>query len=218
MKLCKEWSRPTHNRTRKNISPLQFIHLFIAFLLPILGTRCTFITNSDREEIEGLPGAVKISEGRSSLVTLYEDAAEHLSNQEFKEAEEIYRKILEVEPDKANGYIGLGSSLIYQDRLDEAYEAYLEAQRLSPESVAVQIGLGSIFYLYGDYQVSERYYAKALELDPTQPDAHWGRALALEMLGRGKEAIHHLEQFILLAPDSQQLDEAQRMLDDIRTR
>jgi tetratricopeptide (TPR) repeat protein len=190
--------------------------LCITLLMFLNGSACSLIIHSDREEIEGLPGAVRISEGSSSVVMLYEEAAEHLSNHEFKEAEEVYRKILEIEPDKANGYIGLGSSLIYQDRIDEAYGAYSEALRLSPESVSVQIGLGSISYLYGDYQISESYYARALELDPDQPDAHWGRALALEMLGRDTEAIHHLEEFIRLAPDSQQIEEAQRMLDEIR--
>jgi tetratricopeptide (TPR) repeat protein len=52
----------------------------------------------------------------------------------------------------------------------------------------------------GDQEAAERYFARALELAPGQPDSHYFYAVWLVDRGRGPEALAHLDAAIRLAP------------------
>jgi tetratricopeptide (TPR) repeat protein len=177
---------------------------------------CLFAKTSQRQEISDLPGAVIYSNGKSTVSEIYQDAVNLFEERKFEEAESLYRQIIEVETDNPNGFIGLGGSLLYQDRLEEAEQAYLEALDLSPQSVGAMIGLGSVRYLKGRYLEADELYSQVLELDRDVADAHWGRAIALEQLGKVEDAIFHLERFIELAADSQLVGNANLRIEELK--
>jgi tetratricopeptide (TPR) repeat protein len=202
--------------TRKNFAHSPFtIGLIITVLLPSCGL---LDVQTARREVESLPGAVLLPEESTSLPGMFELALGHLSRHDFEQAEEVYREIIAVEPEKPAGYVGLGSSLLYQDRLQEAGQAYERALSLSPDSILARIGLGSVALMRDDYATAERFYAQALEIDRNLADAHWGMALALDRLGRGQEALLHLVRFLALAPDSQLAEDARNLMTEIRAR
>lgn len=170
-----------------------------------------------RGEIEGLPGAVRVSEGSTSFPDMFRQADQYLGDQDFVQAERVYREIVALEPDGASGYIGLAAALFFQDRVEEARQAYLRALELEPDSVSARIGLGSVAQQQGDAAAAERYYAEALALEPRAAEAHWGMALALEALGRYDQAAAHWMRFLALAPDSQLVARANAKLKELRT-
>jgi len=122
---------------------------------------------------------------------------------------------MEKEPGNINGYIGLGSSLLLQDRFAEAKEAYQEALIISPDSVEALIGLGSTFYMLDKYADASDFYSKALEINEENPNAHWGLAINLYMMGKKEDALEHLERVVELVPNSSLANDAENMINDI---
>jgi tetratricopeptide (TPR) repeat protein len=179
---------------------------------------CLFAKIRQRQEINDLPGAVIYTDGKSSVSRIYIEATELFEERKFEEAEILYRQIIEIEPDSPSGFIGLGGSLLYQDRLEGAEQAYLRALDLTPQSIGALIGLGSVHYLQGRYFEADELYSQVLELEGNVADAHWGRSIALEQLGKVEEAIYHLERFIELAPDSQLAGDANIRIEELKAK
>lgn len=177
---------------------------------------CSGVAESGRTEIEGLPGAFTYSKGRTANVDLFQDAGDLLANHHFEAAESVYRQIISLEPENESGYVGLGSSLFFQERYDEARQAYEAAARLAPESAEAFVGLGSVASRTGDLVGAADHYSRALDLDEHSADAHWGLALALVAQGDPERAISHLERVIELVPGSTLADLAKSKLEDLR--
>ena len=198
------------------MKPRTSLSLIIAILFLTGIVSCSLSSTNDSQEIKDLPGGFTLTEGTSSVVDLYNVATDYVSHSEFAEAEAIYRQIIEIEPENHNGYIGLGSSLIYQNKLSEAQDAYSQALALSPKSTMALIGLGSVAHQNLEYESAIAYYCSAVELNDQLAQAHWGLAITLEDMGRFEEAIEHLEQFLLLASDSQLADLANDRLSSLK--
>ncbi len=196
----------------------RLMHCSLVFLTLLVNGACSTLRGSGRHEIDTLPGGVTYSDFSSSVPELFVSAREFLELGEFAEAEATYRQIIAAEPDSPHGYIGLGASLYYQDRLADAREAYLQATQLSPPSAMAFIGLGSAAYSQGDFQTAQRAYAAALDLDDTIADAHLGMGLALGELEQYDAAITHLERFLEFAPDTQQRASLQALIAEYESR
>jgi tetratricopeptide (TPR) repeat protein len=70
----------------------------------------------------------------------------------------------------------------------------------------------------GRYVEADGFYSQVLEFEGNSADAHWGRAISLEQLGKIEEAIYHLERFIELAPDSQLAGNANLRIDELKAK
>jgi len=92
--------------------------------------------------------------------------------QKYKEAEEIHRKTLELEPNDAASHVLLGESLASQNRLVEAEASYLEALRLEPERFEVHNDYG-VFLLEKKNNLSQahKHFTEALRLAPDSKTA-----------------------------------------------
>jgi len=165
--------------------------------------------------MDGLPGAVLHTEGDTILPELHRTARDYLSRGEFSQAETTYQEIILKAPEEAVGYVGLGSSLLYQNNYQAAEESYTQALERSPESVMARIGLGSTALNRNDPSTAARYYQEAVNLDPAAADAYFGLALALKALSRYDEAVENLESVLQLAPGSQMAGWAQELLDEL---
>jgi tetratricopeptide (TPR) repeat protein len=196
-----------------NKSPWLLCTLFLIFLPSLAG--CLSRGNQNREEIESVPGMFTYGGGRSRYDQAYRRAIEQMAEADFAGAEETYRNLIELEPLEAGAYIGLGSSLLLQDRFEEAENAYNQALQIAPQSIEALIGLGSTALQEGDLERALDRYTQAVELDPQNPDALWGVAISLQGLGRENEALELLIQIVALAPGSGLADSAQQMIDEI---
>jgi Flp pilus assembly protein TadD len=189
------------------LSKFLFLILFLA--------ACQSLGVRNRQEIDTGSGMYTYGEGKSSYSQEYRQAIDRLAKGDFAGAEAIYRRLAELEPSQAGAYIGLGSSLLKQDRFDEAEDAYNQALLIAPKSVQAWIGLGSTAHLQADLEGALVRFSQAVELDPQNPDAHWGAAIVLRELGRETEALDHLASVIALAPGTGLADAAQQMSAEI---
>jgi len=116
-------------------------------------------------------------------------------------------KAVEIDPDEPFAYAGLAqgyleiahSALATGDELTKAEEAANQAVKLDSTLAEVYDVMAKI-YLYHrwEWEKAEKYFIKALELDPNMALTHWHYAWTLFLIGRTEEAIieHELAQKI----------------------
>lgn len=86
----------------------------------------------------------------------------------LKKAEEIYKKIISIEPDFPDPYYILGKWIyLPSSRWKEAEEALIKYSEISPEREEPYILLGEISERAGDERKAEDYYRKAIEVNPS---------------------------------------------------
>lgn len=200
----------------KRIKPAHLIVLVAFLLLAALLAGVLLSRRNPRRELSGQPGVFAIQVDESSAAyMLHNQAVRSLEEGDYRQAEQIYRQVIQVEPQAPSGYVALASSLLLQDKLDEAEQFYLQALEIDPQSVFGLIGLGSVALKRGDDAAARDYYARALEMEPDQPDAHWGMALASQGLHHPDQALEHLRRFLELAPRSSLAATAEQMIAEI---
>ena len=76
----------------------------------------------------------------------------------------------------------------------------MRAAELKPEDPRPWLNLGALTMQTGDIEGAVAMYDEALKRDPYYVNAHFNRAVALERLGRTKEAMEGYERIRELDP------------------
>jgi tetratricopeptide (TPR) repeat protein len=151
-------------------------------------------------------------EGTTTAPELYRKAAALLAHHDTKAACKLYQEAVALEPGKPMGYIGLAACAIDEHRLDEARRLYEKAAALDGSSSAAPTGLATVATLEGRRREAVALYEKALVIDEKNADAHWGAAMSYEALGEPDKMRAHAARFVALAPSSQWIPLAKKML------
>jgi adenylate cyclase len=115
----------------------------------------------------------------------------------FEEAIKAYGKAIELRPFYAEAYVGLGDALAAKGDVDPAVAAYQKGLEFNPMNAKVHASLGKLYYSEkGLYYESVTAYKKAIDLDPTSPDARMGLAEVYEDKGLYKEAIEEYRKVV----------------------
>ena len=114
------------------------------------------------------------------------------------EAIEIYRKVLEVEPDHAAAHINLGT--LYYNRQDfvGAERHYRFAVAVDPRYALAYFDLGNVLDETDRIQDAIAAYRTAIQLAPTYADAHYNLALAYERQRQPRQALAHWKAYARL--------------------
>ena len=83
------------------------------------------------------------------------------------------------------------------------------------KSVLGLVGLGSTYASQSDYTNAAINYERALGLDETSAEAHWGLAMAYAYLGESGRARGHLDRFKQLNPGSPRVAELERLVGSV---
>jgi len=89
-------------------------------------------------------------------------------------AEEIYKQVLEQDPDSADGNHLLGLIKSDQDKNDEALELIRKAIDLKPNAAPFHHNIAGIFRRMGSLSQAEQEFRIAIELDPGYGEAYQG--------------------------------------------
>jgi TolB-like protein/cytochrome c-type biogenesis protein CcmH/NrfG len=152
----------------------------------------------------------------------------------------LYTQALDIDPDYAPAWDGMGSAYTNLANFqvipeDEGYAkakaAFEQALKVDPDNARARAGLGwhATEYL-ADYVTAARYYREALERDPQDIGVLNGAAVLLQTLGRIDEGIAIHEYLVERDPlnettlnnlasaymDAERYDEAQATLDRVR--
>lgn len=108
---------------------------------------------------------------------IYNHGSELLDKGDNSGAEDVFRKVIKLDPKNADAYTNLGVALARQKRYLEAIEAYRKALRLKPGDPLIINNLfhnlrfvGWIEGTKGNYGEAERYYGETLKLVRKYPE------------------------------------------------
>jgi protein O-mannosyl-transferase len=136
----------------------------------------------------------------ASLLLAGHAAATSARNRVWLNDETLWADVAAKSPRNGRGLMNYGLTHMRRGRLEEARDLFLRAEVLTPNYSFLAINLGVVNDALGDHAAAERYFTRALALDPSQPVAHYYYARWLAARGRGPEAAVHLERSIALSP------------------
>lgn len=111
------------------------------------------------------------------------------------EAEESYRRALQLNPDLPEALINLGRLLQAQSRLHEAEDLYRRARTAQPALAVAAFNLGTVLDEQRRPQEAIDAYLAAVDLDPGFADAHYNLSGLYEQAGNAVDAFRHLRRY-----------------------
>jgi tetratricopeptide (TPR) repeat protein len=111
------------------------------------------------------------------------------------EAEEAYRRTLQLNPDYVEALVNLGRLLQAQGRLHEAEDLYRRARTVQPDLAVAAFNLGTVLDEQRRLQEALEAYRAAVELDPDLADAHFNLSGLYEQSGNTVAAFRHLRHY-----------------------
>jgi tetratricopeptide (TPR) repeat protein len=117
----------------------------------------------------------------------------------YDQAIQAYQKAVELSPDYAEAFVGLGDARQAKGQYDEAIGEYRKALQLEPENARVHFGLGKIYYNEKQlYHEAVAEYERAIQLDPKLVEAHLSLAELYQEKGLYQDAIARYSQVLSL--------------------
>lgn len=161
--------------------------------------------------IAALNEAVKLSpkyaDAWNSLGVIY------YQTRDYPQAEQNFRKALEVSPGDWTPAVNLGGVLLNLQRPQEALEYNKFAVKARPNDALANSQLGLTYYRLGQMQLAEQYLSTAERLDPSH-FSHPQLLLAEIYARRGDKAatLRELNDFVSRFPDSEAAAELRKRL------
>ncbi len=128
-------------------------------------------------------------------------AIQHHQSGRLQAAEQIYRQILQAEPNDVDALHLLGVIAHQVGKLDEAVACYRRALVLKPDYVGALGNLGLALKNQGNLDEAVACYRRALVLRPGYVDAHNNLGNALKEQGKLNEAVACYQRALELKPD-----------------
>lgn len=126
--------------------------------------------------------------------------SEALVNGRLEEAESLYRKAVEADPESVEARRNLALALSRAGRLDDARQALEAALRTQPGEPLLLFDLANVELAQGAGERALDLFAQAIEAAPAFEAAHFNRANALMQLSRWSAAEGHLKRVLELSP------------------
>jgi Flp pilus assembly protein TadD len=119
----------------------------------------------------------------------------------FREAEQLYRQVLQVKPLHVDSWCFLGAVCEAQGKLAEAETSYRQAVKLAPPFATAHNCLGVLLAKQGRRAEAVTSFREALRYEPRDPETHYNLGLALNELGQFDAAIGEFLEALRFRPD-----------------
>lgn len=115
-----------------------------------------------------------------------------LQGNDYDQAINIYRGLVQKYPDQVEPAIGLGNALLQAGAIDEALSRFSDSAKQFPNNPLPQIGLGKVFLRKHQASDAEEHFSLALTIDPANSVARNGFAVSYDFQGKhiGAEEIY----------------------------
>ena len=118
----------------------------------------------------------------------------------FDEAEKLYQKAIELDPQLAIAYTNLGNIRFRRGDEAGAEQLYRKALELDERQPEAHYNLGYVMLERGYASRAVTYFEQAIKADPRFADAHFNLAMAYEALGDKARARVHWKRYLELEP------------------
>lgn len=124
----------------------------------------------------------------------------HLKNN-FKLAEDLYKKILKVDSEHFPSIFMLGNLHLQKKNFIEAIELFNRALQIKPSDANTLHNLGYAFIEIGKPVEAMKFMKKVLKIEPKHPDAHFNIGNIYKLLGEYEDAEKCFRKSILMQPN-----------------
>ena len=142
----------------------------------------------------------------------------YMAKKDEKQAEESWKKALEIKPDYSEALNALSTLYNNQKRFDEA--AAMSAKAASAGggagSADAMFNQGIILWNQGKIGDAKVKFEETLKANPNHADAHFQLGMALLNEGKLPEAVAEFESYMKLAPDGQYATQAKGMIAQLK--
>ena len=118
----------------------------------------------------------------------------------WAEAEGLYKRAIELDPELAIAYTNLGNILFRKGEEKRAEELYRRALEIDDRQPEAHYNLGYVMLERGQPARAIAFFQRALQADPRFSDAHFNLAMALEAMGERGRARTHWKRYLELEP------------------
>jgi tetratricopeptide (TPR) repeat protein len=150
----------------------------------------------------------------------YNIGVSYLQKKDEKQAEEAFKKALEMKPDYAEAAGALATLYNNQKRFDEAAAMSAKAAAggggAGGGSADAIYNQGIILWNQGKIPEAKAKFEEALKADPNHPDSHYQLGMALLNEGKLPDAIGMFEKYLSIAPNGQFAAQAKAMLAQLK--
>lgn len=145
----------------------------------------------------------------------------HLRLQQNEEALAALQKALELEPENASFLQNIGSVYFRMGDEEKAHQYYEKSVQVSAEGNPKEAAkglfeMGVNFINAGRSQEAADILKRAIELDPTHAEAHFQLGLVLLGLNLMEESLAALQQYLELAPGSENAEVARALIEQLQ--
>lgn len=127
---------------------------------------------------------------------VYELAKEHLRENNWRQAEQVYKILSESSPSSARPWVGLARVAMGEGRLDQAQKYLDEAERRNKSYVHLYALRGEIFLQLNQFDAALKAFDEAINFSPLNPVRYRSAADILMTNERYKEAVVVLERAV----------------------
>jgi Tfp pilus assembly protein PilF len=141
----------------------------------------------------------------------------YMAKKDEKQAEEAWKKALELKPDNSDAASALATLYNNQKRFDEAAAMSAKvAGGAGGGSADAVYNQGIILWNQGKVAEAKAKFEEALKADPNYADAHYQLGMALLNEGKLPDAVAAFEKYLSLAPTGQFAGQAKAMLTQLK--
>ncbi len=115
---------------------------------------------------------------------------------QYREAEAVYREVLQQHPGNDEVRSALARVLSWQGAHAEAATLYRDVLTRHPEDQEIRVALAQVLSWQKEFDAAHRLYAQVLEADPTQIEARRGLAEVAHWRGNRQEALQRYEALL----------------------
>ena len=123
----------------------------------------------------------------------------HLKNN-LKLAENLYKKVLEINPNHLESIFLLGTLSIQTKNFNVAIKLLKKATLLKPNYADAFHNLGFTFIEMGDLKQGVQFFNKTIEINPKHKDVHYNLGNAMKQLGEFKKSRDCYKKAIEIKP------------------
>lgn len=161
---------------------------------PTLGSQTDAEAGPPTTPVERSPGVGTSSVETDSEEPVFQAARHAAEERDWFRAAQLYRQLLEINPDHVRARNNLAVVLDQRGEHEEALEHLDRCRRQEPQSTEVLINRSAVLGALGQYAEAERDLLAVLDHQPSNAEAHFNLGLVTSRRGRWRDAVAHLRR------------------------
>lgn len=164
------------------------------------------------DEAKNLAAGIQDKKLKAEVLLVLADIAYMQRN--WEEAEEIYKQVIELDPNNATALNNYGYMLAELGKnLDEAEAMIRKALKIRPKEPAFWDSLGWVYFQRGKYEEALKWVEKAVKAQPNDAELRYHLGMIFWKLGEREKALRELREAVKIDPKHPQANEALEQLE-----